>query len=164
MTGENRRHQRGAFVGRVHSRDGFPLLGRGHRRFATPTRSEIVVHDPLRPPSEMFPLRRLGRRETRRWAGCFRVHFGDDGGPRHGRTRAGKRDCAPSSIDPTPISDLLNCTSTVCRFPCRFQAPQWASPTPANLKRHLRDAPAAFDMHAAYSTLKLVVSNHRGHT
>ena len=43
--------------------DGVPLLERGHRRFATPTWSEIVVHDALGPHSEIFPLGRLGRRE-----------------------------------------------------------------------------------------------------
>ena len=42
-----------------------------------------------------------------------RVHFGDDGGPLHGRTRAGKRDCAPSSIGLHPEATLLNCTFTV---------------------------------------------------
>jgi hypothetical protein len=51
--------------------DGVPLLERGHRRFATPTRSEIVVHDPMRPHSELLPLMRLDRREKSASSGVF---------------------------------------------------------------------------------------------
>ena len=62
------RSQRGLCRG---DNDGVPLLDRGHRRSVTHTRSEIVVHDPLGPHSEIFPLIRLGGRETWRRAGCL---------------------------------------------------------------------------------------------
>jgi len=57
------RTQRGLCRG---DHDGVSLLGGEHRCFVTHARSEIVVHGPLRPHSDMFPLRRPGRARKRR--------------------------------------------------------------------------------------------------